>query len=1126
MASKAIRRIVKLLAGLFVVSLALVLVAIGILLYGDVALLRKPLQDMTSAALGREVRIGGAMSLERSREPRLVVEDVSIANPAWASRPQLATIKRLDIRIELQPLFDGDLRIIRLAIDGADVLLERGPQQQANWVFDGATDQPVEEDRGPGVAPRLDSLEIENSVLAYRQASGEVASLALERLQASRTLTEASRIEARGTYRDEPFELDFSGAPILNSLEQNVPWPVMLKLRSAYLTASVNGTVAQPASFKGVALDIAIEGQRLEKLEPLVQTPLPVIGSYRLTASLADLDAGYSLSELALQLGKSDLRGEISLLTGGPKPRIAARLASTSVHLEALRAALAQMPKQQAPPANAATPPGVALLRKIDAELELDVQEIVDTAIPLTRLSLTARLADGRLTLKPLDARIAKHALAADLILDATEAQPQLELSAQLGDNQLSAKLSWAAVAERPTFNGRITAKQLNVAQLDRIVAAFAQPREPRPKGRLPSLGFLREFDAELALDIQRMTNLGYPLTRLSLTASLDNAQLSLANISTDLFGKQVTGKAQLGLNDQVPVIAVDVVGKHIPVKQTLEGRTFLRPFDGALDEIRLKLNTQGQTYRDLLANADAEVDAQAASLRYLDPLSSKWIPIELTAKTRILRRRAIRTKITGRYRGLPVKAQLEMGSLAALLWGRKPLPVDLEIQAVQSALSAKGTVEKPLQARGFDLMIGLEGARLDSLNPILETSLPSIGPYAINTHLVEHRSGYSLRDTKARLGRSSASGELDFRTDGPRLRVSANLVSDEINVEDFNPPNGDANVGVAESPYIIPSLTIPAELLTKVDADVALDIRHLLIGTTELGDVELKAQLQRGYLTVSPLAGSLSGAEFSSDLLIDARHEPPSVVLRTRLKHFDYGALLRNLGVSKRIKGVLDFELALAGKGVTREELLASANGHIRVIGGEGEIPNRLLQLWSGDLFMLVLRPVVGREELTGLNCIVSAYEVRDGVAQADSILVDFSKITVGGVAAVELATEVVEGVLQPAPKDPSLVTLKTPVHITGTLKHVNAEVAKSTKYTLLGKTAVVAIVPWSVLALFGDVGAGHENRCQEAIERLDEAVPPDSKTRKSWREQARDVLDIIQDPLEYAPGAEKLDE
>ena len=70
---------------------------------------------------------------------------------------------------------------------------------------------------------------------------------------------------------------------------------------------------------------------------------------------------------------------------------------------------------------------------------------------------------------------------------------------------------------------------------------------------------------------------------------------------------------------------------------------------------------------------------------------------------------------------------------------------------------------------------------------------------------------------------------------------------------------------------------------------------------------------------------------------------------------------------------------------------------------------------------------------------------------------MAELKKAMAAPVTAVELATEAVEGVLQPAPKGPSLVTIKPPIHITGTLKHIEAELAKSTKYTLLGKTAVV---------------------------------------------------------------------
>jgi len=108
------------LAALLVVALYVALATI------EVAAYRGQIEALVSRSLDREVKISGAIELDRSLRPRFIVEQVSVANPPWASRPLFASIARLELQVALLPLLERRLEIVELRVVGADIQLERG----------------------------------------------------------------------------------------------------------------------------------------------------------------------------------------------------------------------------------------------------------------------------------------------------------------------------------------------------------------------------------------------------------------------------------------------------------------------------------------------------------------------------------------------------------------------------------------------------------------------------------------------------------------------------------------------------------------------------------------------------------------------------------------------------------------------------------------------------------------------------------------------------------------------------------------------------------------------------------------------------------------------------------------
>jgi len=85
-------------------------------------------------ATGRELAMG-QFDLQIGFTPTLVVENLAFRNPKWAHRLDLARVRRLEIDVELLPLFFQKIVIKRLVLIEPDVQLEIAKSGLSNFDF-------------------------------------------------------------------------------------------------------------------------------------------------------------------------------------------------------------------------------------------------------------------------------------------------------------------------------------------------------------------------------------------------------------------------------------------------------------------------------------------------------------------------------------------------------------------------------------------------------------------------------------------------------------------------------------------------------------------------------------------------------------------------------------------------------------------------------------------------------------------------------------------------------------------------------------------------------------------------------------------------------------------------------
>jgi AsmA protein len=274
-------------------------------------------------ATGRELTLQGPIHLGFSLQPTLTVEDVSLANPPGFSRPQMATLKALDLKLALWPLLSRRVEIIRLDLVQPDILLELNAKGQSNWQFTPApgatpthsgpatTTTPTGEKTSTQI--NVAELRIENGTVTWRDAaSGQSAVIILKTLEVGApSPAENMHLAMTAAYNGNPFTLSGDVGPLaqLHGAGTAAAWPVRLDIAAAGAKLALAGSIAQPDQMHGYAVKITANVPDLTALQPFVpHSALPPLHDIELTAQIADTGAALpAISDVTLHVGASDL---------------------------------------------------------------------------------------------------------------------------------------------------------------------------------------------------------------------------------------------------------------------------------------------------------------------------------------------------------------------------------------------------------------------------------------------------------------------------------------------------------------------------------------------------------------------------------------------------------------------------------------------------------------------------------------------------------------------------------------------------------------------------------------------------------------------------------------------------
>ena len=371
------------------------------------------LQDAT----GRTVTLGGALSLEKSLSPTLVVEDVTIANAAWSKTADMANIKSLEVEVELLPLLSGNIVVNRLVLDGGKILLETGGDGQANWKFESTTSHADSSTQARQLAFKAVSIKDTQitfrSEAAAREDSLTVTDLELKAEQPSDPLAISGSLDLNGT----SFTLDGT-LKTLGSLIEGERTEADLTLESDGLKVEINGGLGEPGSEEFFAVILNADLKSSDGLAPLGIDLDGHLDTATLTTKFDGGAGALHFKDLVATVDGSTFKGNLRLdLT------TATALVSGSLDLDKLDLdSITQTADADVEAANrvfSETPLPFDALKLIDLKLDVKIAELLAQNLSFTDLSSDVALQSGSLSLGDLSFNVSGASVSGKASADA-----------------------------------------------------------------------------------------------------------------------------------------------------------------------------------------------------------------------------------------------------------------------------------------------------------------------------------------------------------------------------------------------------------------------------------------------------------------------------------------------------------------------------------------------------------------------------------------------------------------------------------------------------------------------------------------------------------------------------------
>jgi uncharacterized protein involved in outer membrane biogenesis len=179
------------------------------------------------------------------------------------------------------------------------------------------------------------------------------------------------------------------------------------------------------------------------------------------------------------------------------------------------------------------------------------------------------------------------------------------------------------------------------------------------------------------------------------------------------------------------------------------------------------------------------------------------------------------------------------------------------------------------------------------------------------------------------------------------------------------------------------------------------------------LDKFQIELSLKDSRLIIKPLNTHIGGGDLAGSLDLLTKGNHANLTTKITAKKINLGEMLKTLEISQDLDGVLDLNINLKGQGKSVAALMAGLNGDVVAILSESQLPVQYLNLVGADLttsLLKIVNPFGKKIESAQINCAVCDFNIKDGLAKSDVIMIDDPEKTVLSEGTVNFKTEALD--------------------------------------------------------------------------------------------------------------------
>ena len=427
---------------------------------------------------------------------------------------------------------------------------------------------------------------------------------------------------------------------------------------------------------------------------------------------------------------------------------------------------------------------------------------------------------------------------------------------------------------------------------------------------------------------------------------------------------------------------------------------------------------------------------------------------------------------LTGSYNDNQFDMSGTLGSINGINDPAIEWPVDIAVKAFGVNSSIKGSIKNPVEQQGIKLDFSVKIGSWDKLSGLAGQEIPIKDALSVSGNISDPApKSYQINSLKVLLGKNQIDGSIGMNLSGKVPFIDASLSSQEIDLKSLMPQDNASGKPVEkteqappakENERIFPDDPLPLDSLKLVDGKFKIRFGKVITPQMVVNNLAIDSTMKNGTLSVKPLKAEMGGGSISLEMGLASKGEAADLGSVINIKELDLADMLAEAGSKYELEGKINADIDIKGNGNSVASIMAGLNGFSRIIMSEGKIDNKMIDKLGGETSKNVIRllnPSIDQKQFTAIRCMVTRFDIRDGIADTTAFALDTSMMSVVGEGNVNLKNEKLNLSLAPSTKggvagyNLKLGELSQPFKLGGTLAKPSLVVDKEKTAVSIGK-------------------------------------------------------------------------